>query len=329
MTAYRHSTTDKADYRAGNPAGAAGQDAGKGMDGKDTGKGAGAQNAVQGASTQDAAQNTGIQDAEQDAGIQNTGKDIDLQSGVQDTAAQDPTGRSGKPKKASSADIFKFVGLLVFIAVMVIVIVLIWPFIGEIFQEGGLERLTDDVRDAGWKGVLILEALQFLQVVVAFIPGEVVQMAAGIIYGPWVGALLIFIGCVISSAFIFVMVHFLGAPFVRDMVPAKYLNKIAEFEKSERFSVIVFVLYLIPGMPKDVFTYILPLSAMRFGAFVTITNVARLPGIIVSAYAADGLVEGRIWESVIIFLVLAAIALVALLTYNKIIDALHKVTRRK
>lgn len=295
MTVDEHAGTEKTGNQAGNLAGAAGQGAGKSAVGKDTvGKGA----------------------------------------APQDVASQDAAGNGlpenlGKTKRASSADIFKFVGLLVFIAIMIIVIVMIWPFIGEIFQEGGLERLTGDIRNAGWKGVLILEALQFLQVVVAFIPGEVVQMAAGIIYGPWVGALLIFIGCVVSSAFIFMIVHFLGAPFVRDMVPGKYLNKITEFENSERFSVIVFILYLIPGMPKDVFTYILPLTEMRFGTFITITNIARLPGIIVSTYAADGLIDGRIWESVVIFLVLAAIALAALLTYNKILDVLHNITRRK
>lgn len=233
-----------------------------------------------------------------------------------------------RPKKMDQATIYKFVGLVVFFILMGIVIACIWPYISEIFEEGGLERVTAQVRDAGIGGVFILLAFQFLQIVVAFIPGEVVQMAAGIIYGPWLGALIILIGCIISSAFVFVLVHKLGAPFVQAMVPKKYMDKLRKFESSPKFNIIVFVLFLIPGMPKDVFTYITPLSHMRLGTFLALTNTARIPGIVVSTYAADGLVEGRIWESVIIFLILAIISILALLFYNKIINAIEKKTGR-
>lgn len=235
---------------------------------------------------------------------------------------------SPKPKKRKmdQATIYKFIGLIVFFVLMGVVIACIWPYISEVFEEGGLERVTDQVRNAGVGGVFILLAFQFLQIVVAFIPGEVVQMAAGIIYGPWWGALIILIGCIVSSAFVFMLVHKLGAPFVQAMVPKKYMEKLRKFETSKKFNVIVFVLFLIPGMPKDVFTYITPLSHMRLGTFLALTNTARIPGIVVSTYAANGLVEGRIWESIIIFLVLATISVLALVFYNKIINALEKKT---
>lgn len=189
--------------------------------------------------------------------------------------------------------------------------------------------MTTEVRNAGWQGVFIILALQFLQVVVAFIPGEVVQIAAGMIYGPWLGALIIWIGCVVSSSFIFLLVRKLGAPFVQSMVPEKYMRKFHDFEASRKFNIIVFILFLIPGMPKDVFTYITPLSKMRFTTFLLITNAARIPGIVVSTYAADGLVDGRIWQSVILFLALAAVAVAALLLYNKIIEAIDKKTGKQ
>lgn len=245
------------------------------------------------------------------------------------SSEQDASKEAGRSsKRVSSADAFKFAGLIAFFVVIVIVIVALWPYIGMIFEEGGVQRLTDDVRNAGWGGVGILLAVQFLQIVVAFIPGEVVQMAAGIIYGPWWGALIVLIGCVISSAFIFVLVHKLGAPFVRDMVPAKYMDKFHKFEESDKFHIILFILFLIPGMPKDVFTYITPLSSIKLGPFLAITNIARIPGIVVSTYAADGLMEGRVWESAAIFVILAVVAGLALLFYNKIIDALHKTSKK-
>lgn len=236
---------------------------------------------------------------------------------------------AGDSKKFDHATIYKFVGLIAFFILMGIVIVCAWPYIADVFQEGGVERVTTQVREAGVGGVFILLAFQFLQIVVAFVPGEVVQMAAGIIYGPWWGALIIWIGCIVSSAFVFILVHKLGAPFVQAMVPKKYMDKLRKFEASSKFNIIVFVLFLIPGMPKDIFTYITPLSHMRLGSFLALTNIARIPGIVVSTYAADGLVDGRIWESAIIFLVLAAISVLALLFYNRIIDALGKRTGKE
>ena len=201
---------------------------------------------------------------------------------------------------------------------MVIIVVAIWPMIHDIFEPGGIERVTTEVRNAGPWGFLILLAIQFLQIVVAFIPGEVVQVAAGMIYGPWVGALIIWLGCIISSSFIFVLVHKLGAPFVQAMVPEKYMGKFREWEASDKFKAIVFVLFLIPGLPKDVFTYITPLTHMSMRSFVTISNVARIPGIVLSTYAAAGLVSGDITQSIIIFAVTALVAIVALIVYGRV-----------
>ena len=209
---------------------------------------------------------------------------------------------AGHPMPA--ADIFKFVGLIAFFVIMIVVVVLVWPMIHELFEPGGVDRVTSDI--------------QFLQIVVAFIPGEVVQVAAGMIYGPWVGALIIWLGCIISSSFIFVLVHKLGAPFVQAMVPEKYMGKFRDWETSDKFNVIVFILFLIPGLPKDVFTYITPLTHMSMKNFVLISNFARIPGIVLSTYAAAGLVSGNIVESVIIFAVTAAVAIVALVVYGRV-----------
>lgn len=220
-------------------------------------------------------------------------------------------------------DIFKFGGLIAFFALMVIVVILIWPYIHEAFEPGGLSRVIDDVRNAGPLGFLILLAMQFMQIVVAFIPGEVVQMAAGMMYGPWLGAAVVLLGCIISSAFVFAVVHRLGAPFVRDMVPTKYLDKFNAFEESGKLSIVVFILFLIPAMPKDTFTYLVPLANMRMRDFLVLSNVGRIPGIVISTYAANGLVDGNITQSIIIFAVVAVIAIVAIVFRDKIMNLFH------
>lgn len=232
--------------------------------------------------------------------------------------AQQPTTVHGHPMQMG--DIFKFAGLIAFFAIMALLVYLLWPYFHELFEPGGLDRVINDVRSAGPVGFLILLGLQFLQIVVAFIPGEATQMAAGLIYGPWVGALIIFAGCVLSSAFIFVVVKRLGALFVQKMVPTQYLEKFRKFEESGKLNITVFILFLIPGLPKDVFTYLVPLTDMPMRTFLILSNVGRIPGIVVSTYAASGLAEGRVLESVIIFAVLAAIAIVGILLRDKIMD---------
>ncbi len=224
------------------------------------------------------------------------------------------------------ADIVKFVGLIAFFGIMILLCFLIWPYIHEIFEPGGLNRVIEDVREAGVFGFLILLAIQFLQIVVAFIPGEVVQVAAGMIYGPWLGMLVVLVGCVISSAFVFMLVHKLGAPFVQAMVPEKYMGKFRAFEGSGKLNIIVFILFLIPGMPKDVFTYLVPLTHMPMRTFLLLANIARVPGVLVSTYAASGLVQGDIAQSVIIFLVTGGIAVVCILFYDKIMKAIERAT---
>lgn len=217
-------------------------------------------------------------------------------------------------------DVFKFVGLIAFFVIMGLLVYLLWPYFHELFEPGGLDRVIDDVRAAGPVGFLILLGLQFIQIVVAFIPGEVTQMAAGLLYGPWVGALVILAGCVLSSAFVYVVVKRLGAPFVQKMVPTKYLDKFRAFEESGKLNITVFILFLIPGLPKDVFTYLVPLTDMPMRTFLVLSNVGRIPGIVVSTYAAAGLADGRVVESVVIFAVLAVIAIAGILMRDRIMD---------
>ena len=226
-------------------------------------------------------------------------------------------------REMTRGDIFRFGGLIAFLALMVVIMVLLWPYIHEVFEPGGLSRVIDDVRNAGPLGFLILLAMQFMQIVVAFIPGEVVQMAAGMMYGPWLGAAVILLGSIISSAFVFAVVHRLGAPFVQDMVPTKYLDKFRAFEESGKLSIVVFILFLIPAMPKDTFTYLVPLTNMRMRDFLVLSNVGRIPGIVISTYAANGLVDGNITQSIIIFAVVAVIAIVAIVFRDKIMNLFH------
>lgn len=229
-------------------------------------------------------------------------------------------------ERLSKADVIKFIGLAAFLVICIVAVVLLWPIIGSIFTDGG-DTLEQKVQEAGPAGVFILLAVQVLQVIVAFIPGEVVQVAAGMIYGTWGGFAVVLVGCILSSALVYWLVHKLGAPFVRDMVSTKYLNKFIEFEKSGKLDIIVFVLFLIPGLPKDVFTYLVPLTGMPMGRFLLLSTLGRIPGMWVSTFAANQITQGNIWTAIIIFGAAAVIAIFGVIYKDKIMGFFTKRTK--
>lgn len=249
-------------------------------------------------------------------------------------AVQDPekdTSQEKEKKEISlfgrtidQADLFKFLGLLAFFALVFLACVLAWPKFHGLFEQGGLRLVIHEVKNAGPMGFVILFGMQFVQMVVAFIPGEVIQVAAGALYGPWLGTVLILLGCVLSGAFIFTLVHKLGAPFVQSMVSTENLERFRRFDESGKLNIVVFILFLIPGLPKDTFTYLIPLTNMRMKTFLILSNVARIPGVFVSCYAANSLMEGRVFESVALFLLGAVLAIAGVLLKDPILNMVDK-----
>ena len=225
-------------------------------------------------------------------------------------------------------DAIKFAGLVAFILAGLVVVAVLWPYLADVFTEGGVERLVAHVQGAGWAGVAMLEGVQLLQVVIAFLPGEVVQLAAGLMYGPWIGSLLVLVGAMVGSTIIYVLVHKLGAPFVQGMVPTKHLEKFRRFEESGKLDVVVFVLFLCPAMPKDVFTYLVPLTNMKFSRFITLTSIGRIPGIVASAYAASGFANGEIVGPAVVMGLLVVLAVLAVVFSERILNALAGEDRR-
>ncbi|MGN0262540.1 MAG: TVP38/TMEM64 family protein [Eggerthellaceae bacterium] len=224
----------------------------------------------------------------------------------------------------SAPVLIRAIGLIVILAVMVGVVFLCSKYFGDLFTAEGRANLVADVKSAGPAGALILLVLEIVQVVVAFIPGEVVQMVAGMMYGPWLGTAIIVLGCFLSMWFVYEMVHRLGQPFVESVVPTKYLESFRRFEQGGKLTAVVFVLFLIPGLPKDVFTYLVPLTSMPKKEYLGVAMIARLPGIFMSTHAASGLLNGNVVQSVIVFGILAVLGIAGIMFKDRIMDALHR-----
>lgn len=229
----------------------------------------------------------------------------------------------------NKTDIYKFIGFLAFLVLIGVVFVLIWPHLKGIMEPGGLNALIREIRSAGPVGFLVLLGLQFLQIVVFVIPGEVVQIAAGMMFGPWLGLLLVIVGCFIASTFVYFLVHKLGAPFVQSIVNDKYLDKLDDFEESGRLAIVVALLFLIPGFPKDVLTYIVPLTNMNAAKYLLVSNLARIPGVTMTVFAADSLIAGDYLTAGIVFGVALVILVLCWILKPRLMDLIQKIAQKK
>lgn len=204
----------------------------------------------------------------------------------------------------SFVNILSFLGFpLVFIAIFLVVF-LYFNHFSKIFLEPG--TLKTWVSSWGIAAPLVFIAIQVLQVVLFIIPGEVPQIAGGYLFGTVLGTLYSIVGILIGSAINFYLARLLGIPFIKKIIKEENLKKMYTFTLKPRFQIILFIFFLIPGIPKDAFTYIAGLSPVGFFSFLFISGSGRLPGIIGSALIGDA-AASKNWALVIVISVIATI----------------------
>lgn len=145
------------------------------------------------------------------------------------------------------------------------------------------------VKDQGLTGIAAFILLQVLQIVVAAIPGEVVQLLGGYLYGTVLGTVYLVIGVVIGSSLAFFAARLLGFRLVKLLMPPARLEKIYGLVNGPKAEFIMLVLFLIPGVPKDFLTYIAGLTPVKPEKFLLIAIIGRLPALVVSCYIGASL----------------------------------------
>ncbi|MCR4404775.1 MAG: TVP38/TMEM64 family protein [Candidatus Acetothermia bacterium] len=173
-------------------------------------------------------------------------------------------------------------------------------------------RLDEALAALGPVGPLAFIGLQVLQIVIFIIPGEVVQIAGGYIYGPWVGLLYSLVGIALGSTAAFFLGRALGRPFVEALARPETVARLDGAIRRSRSLVALFILFLLPGIPKDILCYISGLSAVPFLVFSLVSMLGRLPGLILSLVFGSKL-AAREWPVVIAISVATLLLLV--LTY--------------
>ena len=173
------------------------------------------------------------------------------------------------------------------------------------------------VAQKGILGYLLFISIQILQVVFAFIPGEVVEVGAGYAFGTFWGTVLCLIGVTISSVFIFFSVRKFGHRFALILMDTKTVKRLSFLRDSKKLNFIMFILYFLPGTPKDILTYFAGLTDIKPITFLLICTLGRIPSVLTSTLAGSSLVESNYKTSILIFAITGVAALIGYLIYYR------------
>jgi uncharacterized membrane protein YdjX (TVP38/TMEM64 family) len=156
---------------------------------------------------------------------------------------------------------------------------------------------------------VLFVGMVIFQVLVAFIPGEPLEIGAGYAFGVWEGTVLCLLGITIGSILIFLLVRRFGVQFVELFFSVERIRSVKFLQKERRLTVIAFLVFLIPGTPKDILSYFVGLTSMKLSTWIAITTLARIPSVVTSTVGGQALNTKNYLTAVLVLGVTAALSL--------------------
>ena len=170
--------------------------------------------------------------------------------------------------------------------------------------------------------------LQILQVVAAPIPGEATGLIGGYLYGPILGTIYSTIGLTVGSWIAFMLARIFGMPLVEKVVKPKVISKYDHFLEHQG-AFVSFLLFLIPGVPKDYLCYIMGVSHMPTRTFIIISTVGRLLGTMLLSVSGSYARNDKYLALIGIMLVSGIFVIIAFIYRDGLLEMLKKNTTRK
>lgn len=202
------------------------------------------------------------------------------------------------------------------ISVVLLLMVLLTLFVCRWLNSFSQEDFREHVRSFGVLAPLVMLALQILQVFIALIPGEIVESAAGYVLGPWMGTAVCYAGIAFASALIFVLTRRYGVKLVEVFVSREKIKQLRFLNTEQKRNALIFLLFFIPGTPKDLLTYFVGLTDIRLRTFLLLSMTARIPSVITSTFGGHLLGQERYIGAVILYGITGTLSLLGMVCYN-------------
>lgn len=212
--------------------------------------------------------------------------------------------------------ILSIAGVAAFLLVSVLFIIFAGKPIVRFASEP--EQFREWVSDYGALGMLAYVGMVFLQTFFAVIPGEPFELVAGYAFGAVPGMLLCIAGEVLGSIAVFYFVRVFGMKVVEVFFSKEKISELKFLKETEKRDIVFFLIFMLPGSPKDLLCYFAGLTNIRFGTWLIISSVGRIPSVVTSTVGANALNEGNYGFAIAVFAATLAISGAGLLIYKAV-----------
>ena len=170
----------------------------------------------------------------------------------------------------------------------------------------------------GLLGRLAYIGMVVLQVIVALIPGEPFEIAAGYAFGAVEGTILSTLACTLGSVIVFLLVRRYGMRVAGLFFSREKLESVRFLKTNPKREVLFLLIFMIPGTPKDLLCYYAGMTDLRTPVWLLICSFGRLPSVITSTIGGNALGTENYWFAAGVFAVALAISGIGILLYNSI-----------
>lgn len=196
--------------------------------------------------------------------------------------------------RENKVKIFKIFLAIIVLSLFLGIIIYLFPIMKDLSTLEGQITFKEKVENSGVLGLLSLFGLQVAQIFLIIVPGEPIEILAGMCYGSLWGTVFIMLSACIISTTIFLLVRKFGRKFVYDFCDKSKVEKIENskvFQNPKKIEFIMLILFLIPGTPKDLLVYVAGLLPIKPLKFIIISTFARFPSVITSTLAGENVAK--------------------------------------
>ena len=168
----------------------------------------------------------------------------------------------------------------------------------------------------GILGRVLFVGMVVVQVLVAFIPGEPVELAAGYAFGVVEGSLLTLTGFLLGSWLVYSLVRRFGVRIVEVFFSREKIEEISFLKNPKKAKALAFILMTIPGTPKDFLSYFAGLTPITAGQWLSIVSISRLPSLLTSTITGAAAGQEQYILSVIMLSITVILSLAGVIYYR-------------
>lgn len=223
-------------------------------------------------------------------------------------------------KKSTKIKIIKLIILVSLVLLITGLTIYFLPILKNLNTQEGQLQFKEKVNQSKILGFLILLGLEIAQIILAVLPGEPVEVLAGICFGTFWGTIFLMFSIFITTVLIYVLVKKNGKKFICEFFSKEQVEKIENsklFQDEKKIEMVMILLFLIPGTPKDLFVYIGGLLPIKSSRFIAIATLLRFPSIISSTIAGNNLLGGKWQISILAYVITFLITFLIIFIINK------------